>query len=100
MTPLPSPRLRPRWPGQLDAARRLDVNVLAVALDEHDRAAGDLVPAFEDVEHRVQRRLEVQDAGQRLTDLEQRRQPPGLVGVVLGLDDSCVGHEPTNLTGL
>ena len=80
--------------GQLDAARRLHVNVLAVPVDEHDRAAGDLVPAFEDVEHRMQRRLEIQDARERLADLEQRRQPPCLVCVVFRWTDTRVGHEP------
>ena len=84
-------------PRQLDAARRLDMDVLAVALDEHHRAARHLVAPFEDVEHRVERRLEVQHAGERLADLEQRRQPPGFVGVVFRLTDTRVGHEPTIL---
>ena len=47
---------------QPDAARRLDMDFLALAVDEHHRAARHLVAPLEDVEHRVQRRFEVQDA--------------------------------------
>ena len=69
------------------------MHLACVPLDQHDGAAGNLVPAFENIEDGVQRRFEVQDAGKRLADLEQRGKPPGLVGVISDLGDSCVGHE-------
>ena len=62
MTPLPSPRFRPRWPGSLRPAGGLGVDFFAVPIDQHHGAARDLVPPLEDVEHGVQRGLEVQDA--------------------------------------
>jgi hypothetical protein len=59
--------------------------------DEHG-AADDLVSAFQQIENRLERGLEIQDAGERLADFEQRGQPADFVGMVTGSADARVGH--------
>ena len=57
---------------------RLDVQ-LAVAQQRH-HAAHDAVMADENLQHALHRRFQVQRAGQRLADFEQRRQSSGVAG--------------------
>src|SRR5262249_61341184 len=96
---VPPPRagsLRPVPPppaaGML-AGRRLDVRLTRLAVEQRNGAPGDFVTAREDLQHRLERRLEVDDAGERLADLEQRGQPPDLVGMIAGCADIYVGHQ-------
>ena len=74
------------------ADRGLDVQLARVRVEQEDRAAGHLMPALEQVEHRLQRRLEVEYARQRLTDFEKGRKPADFVGMVAAGADARVGH--------
>ena len=78
-------RSRVRVDAEPDAARGLDVQLAAGLVEQDHRAAGDLVAALEQLDERVQDGLQAQRARQRLADLEQRREPADLVGVVPGL---------------
>ena len=65
---------------RVEAVGGLDVQ-LAVVAQQRDHAAHGAVVLREDLEHAVQRRPQVQRAGERLADFEQRGQPPRLAGV-------------------
>jgi hypothetical protein len=71
-----------------DAVGGFDAQV-AVLFQNRDDAANGAVMAREDFEDAVQRHLEVEGAGQRLADFEQRRQPARFAG--RGIH---VGHRP------
>ncbi len=61
----------------VETVRRLDVQLAVVPQQGHHAAHGPVV-LREDLEHAMQRRSQVQRAGERLADFEQRRQPPRL----------------------
>ena len=69
--------------GEPVAGGRLRVQLARVRLLEEDHAADDLVAPLENLQHRLQRRFQVEDTGERLADFEQRREAPDLVGPVL-----------------
>ena len=63
----------------IQAVRRLDVELPAILVHEHDEAARDGVPARQRLEHFLNAGLRVQRARQRLADLQQGREPLVLV---------------------
>ena len=64
---------------RVDAVGRFHAKLPVLVKHGHE-AADRPVLLRENLEHPVQRRSEVQRAGQRLIDIEQRRQPPGFPG--------------------
>ena len=87
--------------GQTVAQHGLGMQLAAVGILEKHAGADDLVAPFEDLEHGLQRRLEVQYAGERLADFEQRREAADLVGAVFFAAHTCVSHpdETNNIVG-
>jgi hypothetical protein len=60
-------------------------NLQLAFAQQRDHAAHDAVVADQDLKHSLHRRLEVQRARQRLTDLEQGRQASGIAGNDVGV---------------
>ena len=71
-----------------DAVSGFDAEV-AVGVDQRHETADRAVLRREDFEHAVQRRLQI-EAGERLADIEQRRQPLGLAQPRIGWRDIFV----------
>ena len=79
----------PREPG---SDRRLRMQFPAVGILQEHGAADDLMPPLEQVEHGLERRLEIEHARERLADFEQSGEPPDLVRVIPSGSDADVGH--------